>query len=180
MIPKVNKVLHDQTQLMQLFNKESETQDIKFLEQSEDITQLIGITQGMASISYYFLYGCVAVLVVLSSVIIYVISKLFNQNMVEQQEKMRLKKNNESNLKLVLDLEERIQRLTDNKITSVISKKANQNQTQAKFEQELEKLDQDKKWLKIELEKAQDTIRDNTNANLRLISDLNLANEQCQ
>lgn len=74
--------------------------------------------------------------------------------MVEQQEKMRLKKNNESNLKLVLDLEERIQRLTDNKITSVISKKANQNQTQAKFEQELEKLDQDKKWLKIELEKA--------------------------
>jgi hypothetical protein len=69
----------------------------------------------MASVSFYFLYGSVGVLMILSTVVIYVISKLFNQNILEQQEKIRLKKNNDQHSKLILDLEERIQRLTDNK-----------------------------------------------------------------
>ena len=115
----------------------------------------------------------------LSTVVIYVISKLFNQNILEQQEKIRLKKNNDQHSKLILDLEERIQRLTDNKNTSIISKRESSKINQSavlddkrKLEFEIEQLENEKQWFKNELDKAQDTIRDNTSANLRLCTEL--------
>jgi TolA-binding protein len=131
----------------------------------------------MASVSYYFLYGCIGVLIILSTVVIYVISKLFNQNILEQQEKIRLKKNNDQHSKLILDLEERIQRLTDNKNTSVISKRENSKNNQSNImlennDKRIEILESEKSWFKIELDKAKDTIRDNTTANLRLCAEL--------
>jgi|TARA_B110000285_G_scaffold201231_1_gene235721 hypothetical protein len=60
-----------------------------------------------------------------------------------------LKKNNDQHSKLILDLEERIQRLTDNKNLSVISKRENSKNNQSTImlennDKRIEQLESDK------------------------------------
>ena len=60
-----------------------------------------------------------------------------------------MKKNNDQHSKLILDLEERIQRLTDNKNLSVISKRENSKNNQSTImlennDKRIEQLESDK------------------------------------